>query len=363
MNVQEIIFDDQDRTLFAVDDLQLKADAIRYSILPKLEIINHEIISRISEVYKINYFEHCSVAKTPHFRLSKTQRKEATKTDYFYSSVSLTGQRKDNKWFGLDKGKGIPPKIAPASMDVTLTDDGMDIGFFFGYPANFTKETYSRFFKFFRENAAVMTGLAMKAGMKYDFLFSNSYSVEEDLENKFKAGFYNVHFQSSPVLYPINYEKINEVILGNIFVFPILNACIQIALGNEPDLKKDLDMLEENMDAYYDKYYADKEEEEIEEAISNLIEPDINVIRQKAAAVVKVMAGIRWQVFKRDEWKCVACGRKAADDIILHVDHILPRSKGGKDDIDNYQTLCETCNIGKSNRDETDLRRKAPKQS
>ena len=68
------------------------------------------------------------------------------------------------------------------------------------------------------------------------------------------------------------------------------------------------------------------------------------------------MSGVRWQVFKRDNWKCVACGRSAEDGSILHVDHILPRSKGGRDEINNYQTLCFVCNIGKSDGDDTDLR-------
>ncbi|WP_346433177.1 HNH endonuclease [Sphaerotilus microaerophilus] len=68
------------------------------------------------------------------------------------------------------------------------------------------------------------------------------------------------------------------------------------------------------------------------------------------------MPALRWQVFQRDRWKCVACGRGSHDDVILHVDHILPRSRGGTDSLDNFQTLCDRCNIGKSNRDDTDLR-------
>jgi hypothetical protein len=63
---------------------------------------------------------------------------------------------------------------------------------------------------------------------------------------------------------------------------------------------------------------------------------------------------IRYQVLTRDK-QCLACGVKAKD-AVLQVDHIIPRSKGGSNKIENLQTLCAPCNRGKSNLDDTDLR-------
>ncbi len=57
----------------------------------------------------------------------------------------------------------------------------------------------------------------------------------------------------------------------------------------------------------------------------------------------------RFEVFKRDSFTCQYCG-KAAPDVVLHVDHINPVSKGGDNEIINLVTACQGCNLGKSDR-------------
>ncbi|MBS3113013.1 HNH endonuclease [Candidatus Woesearchaeota archaeon] len=53
---------------------------------------------------------------------------------------------------------------------------------------------------------------------------------------------------------------------------------------------------------------------------------------------------------KRDNFKCKNCGRSPAIDmsLILHVDHIKALANGGETVLENLQTLCSKCNIGKS---------------
>jgi len=55
---------------------------------------------------------------------------------------------------------------------------------------------------------------------------------------------------------------------------------------------------------------------------------------------------LRFEVFKRDNFTCRYCGRKTPD-VILEVDHVIPKSKGGKDEIENLVTSCFECNRGK----------------
>ncbi len=56
----------------------------------------------------------------------------------------------------------------------------------------------------------------------------------------------------------------------------------------------------------------------------------------------------RFEVFKRDGFRCQYCGRTPPE-VILELDHIVPKAGGGPDNIDNYVTACFDCNRGKSN--------------
>lgn len=54
------------------------------------------------------------------------------------------------------------------------------------------------------------------------------------------------------------------------------------------------------------------------------------------------------EVFKRDNYTCKYCGRKGG---ILEVDHIIPFSKGGSNDLSNLATSCRRCNRQKKDKD------------
>lgn len=68
-----------------------------------------------------------------------------------------------------------------------------------------------------------------------------------------------------------------------------------------------------------------------------------------------VPGSIRWRILRRAMSRCEACGISAVERA-LHVDHIIPRSWGGSNDVSNFQALCSTCNVQKLNGDATDFR-------
>lgn len=90
--------------------------------------------------------------------------------------------------------------------------------------------------------------------------------------------------------------------------------------------------------------------------------PEISIESKKISAQVAkpkspedvraIRLGLRYNVLKRDNFRCVICGTSPATTLAckLHIDHIVPWSHGGKTVIENLRTLCEQCNPGKSDK-------------
>lgn len=59
-------------------------------------------------------------------------------------------------------------------------------------------------------------------------------------------------------------------------------------------------------------------------------------------------------IMKRDNYRCLICGRGKQDGVELQVDHIKPKDLGGTNDIDNGETLCAQHNFQKKNYGQTE---------
>ena len=102
------------------------------------------------------------------------------------------------------------------------------------------------------------------------------------------------------------------------------------------------------------------------------IEEIINICDKKIDAYVKkrgeeiwahrnysrknIKGSDRYEVLKRAKYRCELCGSPEKHRA-LEVDHIIPKSIGGPDEISNYQALCYKCNALKGNKDDTDFRK------
>jgi len=62
----------------------------------------------------------------------------------------------------------------------------------------------------------------------------------------------------------------------------------------------------------------------------------------------------RNRIYKRDNYSCVYCGSPRE----LTLDHVVPKSRGGKNDWNNLVTSCQKCNLKKADRTPDEARMK-----
>ena len=66
----------------------------------------------------------------------------------------------------------------------------------------------------------------------------------------------------------------------------------------------------------------------------------------------------RKQIFERDNYRCVICGKGQRDGVEIQADHIIPKDSGGEPTIENGQTLCAPHNFRKRNLKQTETGKK-----
>jgi len=351
-----ISFDEEDRNLFLVDDRRLRADALKYSLLPKLEVVLNEAVKIIREVYGIEAFEDSIIFRSPNFRPTQKRNGEI-RVDYNWASVGLGGKRRRNKWIGFRRTDGKEVQIIPFLYLFDIKEDGLQIRFYPAWLSGLTHDSRADILEFFVQYQEIIHSLTYLAHMMPLYYYSDSVepisTLREHYMDMLKLGNYDNSFESyRPASYPIGEKEIKRLARNFVAFFPVYDSLLQIAMGKPARIMELVGKLNAWLRVQWAKTSA-------EQPPAEPSEPAIDHEKARAAAEqrISVMSSLRWQVFARDNWRCVACGRSGeVAGVILHVDHIVPRSKGGADALDNYQTLCLECNLGKGNRDATNLR-------
>jgi len=75
----------------------------------------------------------------------------------------------------------------------------------------------------------------------------------------------------------------------------------------------------------------------------------IRLVKQVRAMYGKAVPWSRQNLFTRDKFTCQYCGTKV-NAKTAQVEHVVPRSKGGKTSFENCTTSCHSCNQKKADR-------------
>lgn len=356
MKLDDISFDESYKNLFQVDDARLRADALKHSVVPRLCAVLNECISLVKDTYDVDALDDSRVSWFPQFR-PKREKDLA----YLYDSAyaGLGGKQSKEKWHGFSRKNGKVVQLLPFRYGLMLEEDGLYVRLDNYWLKGLTDESHRKLFDFHIEYESLIHSLCYRTNIEPVYYYGESCEPISTLKEHYdwmaEHRHFDNYFISKYVKYPISSDDLYSIVVDYVIFYPVYDSYIQIAMGKPVRFIELVGMLNQwlrNIDK------LSENEPTSDELTFNRSDDDLARAKVAAEQRVRVMPSIRWQVFQRDNWKCVACGRNSHDNIILHIDHIIARSKGGKDTLDNYQTLCNLCNIGKSNRDATNLRHK-----
>ena len=180
-------------------------------------------------------------------------------------------------------------------------------------------------------------------------------------QEKFVMGLINGMSQRQAYKLAYNCENMKDATIDNnaykLFKKDNIQARYnQLAKEKQQNILKNVSNINSDLLSKVEKYK--KEDETIIEFIENAILKSLpkEALSQEELKEINRRRNIkdttRYSVLERAGFKCQCCGIKPLknNDVILHIDHIIPYSLGGSDNIDNLQVLCNKCNISKRNK-------------
>ncbi len=186
---------------------------------------------------------------------------------------------------------------------------------------------------------------------KTDYDAHGSYGATTILR-RFKQ--WNLAISAAGLIAPNRQNIPDEELLENI-------AAVWTELGRQPvgkEMDKSLGLSKFSLGTYEKRFgswnksllaFSQNLVGDLSEREAKLDTPKVQAAKQRETSR-KINWRLRAQVLIRDGCVCRMCGTSPLKDanVVLHADHIWPWSKGGETTLENLQTLCHVCNIGKS---------------
>ncbi|MGF1497872.1 MAG: HNH endonuclease [Elainellaceae cyanobacterium] len=353
---EALTFELKDKDIFRIPDIQTRLNTLQNYFFPRLEILLKQSLEEVQKIYDINPYEKMIPVYRP------SHRKNAkVNSDYGNVYIGISGKRNQQELI-YKKKSGKYAKIHISYLTYSIYPDGSFLVAFSpfegcvregdDYIENISlslEACRGKIEKIFIENGISYT---LSHNLCYEnFIDAISRSPEEDEY----CSRHLLCFFSPTYYFPVSRNTgLWELKRAFVALYPILDNFITIAKGEQYPLETMLDKL---INHYLDQgwYWSRRKEFVNDSQISTKIQEDFELPELDSYRFIRT--GLWWEILARDQWTCCSCGRSSKEHgTTLHVDHIIPRSMGGTDNKENLQTLCWKCNIGKSNRDTTDLR-------
>lgn len=344
ISIEDVIFELKDIEIFKIPDTKTRITTVQNYFFPRLEILLKQSLKLVQEIYKVNPYERMTFVYYPSNRKTARQNR-----DFHFVHIGISGKRRTDRDLKFNRQDGKPFHLHPTYLTYNIHFDGSIRVEFLPFRQNVSTEFIVAVGELYKENFAALSPIFGFHQITHD---RNSNFI--DMKDAFVGGKEDVNFNffySPKYYFPTNVDRgLCHLMLSFVALYPLLDSFNSLGEGESPKLVEMIARLKE-------WYLSEEECNEDEPLFNGSNKEQMNL--PELGSYNFVRAGIWWSVLARDSWTCCSCGRSSKEEgITLEVDHIIPRSKGGSNDIVNLQTLCKKCNIGKSNRDSTDLKRK-----
>jgi hypothetical protein len=331
----EIAFEAIDAEIFRIPDEKTRLNTLQSYFFPRLERLVKRLVEKGRAVYDIDPLEDMTFAYRP------AHRKDAANVkDYAEVYIGLT-PGKSSDALQVFHEDGTPFLYSPSFLVVVVNPAG-------ALRMSFRPYWYKVDAQFRRHLHAAVTECWDLLGPVMEM--ARIAPVAPQCWTPLRDTLLGSCRWDSPLLhFPLSESMwLGLSNLPFLALFPLLDTGARLARDRQVRLRA----LVEKFQRWVEEFPEDQERSGRagaggeQEVFPSIVLPDLDSYRM-------IRAGKWYQILARDNFTCRTCGRSAQKDgVVLHVDHIKPRSKGGTDDPSNLQTLCLKCNIGKSDTDE-----------
>ncbi len=341
---EQIAFEEADTAIFEIPDIRTRLATLQNYFFPRLERLLDVIVERVRATYDLDPFEDMTITYRPaHREDAKTVR------DFGEVYIGLTPKRtKEPLHVFHDDGK--PYFFGPSSLVVAVDPEG-------SLRVSFRSFLYKTDPKFAQRFHAVVDEHWDSIGPVMEFI--GVASGRRMHWTPLRRSLLEHQWWFAPIApFPLAEDHwLGLVVQQFVALYPMLDTAMRLARGKPPMLGE----LYERFKAAFARGDDEPSDEDGEEGAAGRAAAGgaVEALELPELDSYTMVRPRKWYaVLARDNWTCCSCGRSTKlHGVLLEVDHIIPRSKHGTDDMDNLQTLCRKCNAGKSNTDDTRLRR------
>lgn len=288
----DIIFESRDVEIFNIPDIKTKLDTLQNYFFPRLQRFLDIALLLVREVYEVDPLEKYTIVYRPSHRKNSKANWDADNVH-----IGIAGRRKIGRELNIKKADGSSYALHPSYLLLRIMPTGqmfVELSPFY----LLGNENYIRCVKRFLIKNYYAFSILLNAGKIYYEDEDTFSSISSKLKGKygfisyFTSWFkdeYPFKLSSTKHYFPINNQaSINDLAQSFIFMFPILDACYDIAEGKTPIFKTHFSKLKAWM---ANAENQEHKEVERDETIPQL--PELDSYRF-------VRAGLWYQVLMKD---------------------------------------------------------------